>query len=45
MFALVDRSWLTAAVDVDPARMDTLTRRGLDRTLDLHHWLDELALE
>ncbi|KAA9152049.1 asparagine synthase (glutamine-hydrolyzing) [Amycolatopsis acidicola] len=40
VFTLVDRNWLTAAVEQDPARMETVTRGGLDRALDLYHWFD-----
>jgi len=39
IFALVDREWLGHAVAQDPARMETITRVGLDRTIDLHTWL------
>ncbi|NIH81901.1 asparagine synthase (glutamine-hydrolyzing) [Amycolatopsis viridis] len=40
VFALVDRAWVTGAVGQDPATMPSRTRHGLDRLLDLHHWLD-----
>lgn len=35
-----DRDWLTVAVGTDPAAVSTSVRNGLDRVLDLHHWLD-----
>ncbi|NKQ56484.1 asparagine synthase (glutamine-hydrolyzing) [Amycolatopsis sp. K13G38] len=40
VFQLVDRNWLAGAVETDPSTMDALTRHGLDRALDLYHWLD-----
>ncbi|WAL64256.1 asparagine synthase (glutamine-hydrolyzing) [Amycolatopsis cynarae] len=40
VFDLVDRDWLTGAVEYDPATMTSLTRNGIDRVLDLYHWLD-----
>jgi len=40
VFQLVDRNWLAGAIEADPSTMDALTRNGLDRTLDLYHWLD-----
>ncbi|GAA5063259.1 asparagine synthase (glutamine-hydrolyzing) [Nocardia callitridis] len=40
VFALVDRTWVQNAVDGDLARMASDVRTGLDRVLDLHHWLD-----
>jgi asparagine synthase (glutamine-hydrolysing) len=40
VFDLVDRAWATEAVERDPASITTLDRHGLDRTLDLYHWLD-----
>lgn len=39
-FELADRQWVTEAVGQDPAEMTSLTRHGLDRLLDLHHWFD-----
>ncbi|HVW42230.1 MAG TPA: asparagine synthase (glutamine-hydrolyzing) [Amycolatopsis sp.] len=39
-FELVDRAWLAGAVEADPSTMPNSTRHGLDRALDLHHWLD-----
>ncbi|UQS23215.1 asparagine synthase (glutamine-hydrolyzing) [Amycolatopsis thermalba] len=40
VFELASREWATDAVGQDPAAMDSLTRHGLDRLLDLHHWFD-----
>ncbi|WP_020671190.1 asparagine synthase (glutamine-hydrolyzing) [Amycolatopsis nigrescens] len=40
VFTLVDRGWLTDAVQRDPATMPGDTRHGIDRVLDLYHWLD-----
>ncbi|HVV13791.1 asparagine synthase (glutamine-hydrolyzing) [Amycolatopsis sp.] len=40
VFNLVDRNWLTTAIDQDPATMPTVMRGGLDRALDLYHWFD-----
>ncbi|WP_116101062.1 asparagine synthase (glutamine-hydrolyzing) [Amycolatopsis thermalba] len=40
VFELASREWVTEAVGQDPAAMDSLTRHGLDRLLDLHHWFD-----
>ncbi|GAB3564013.1 asparagine synthase (glutamine-hydrolyzing) [Amycolatopsis endophytica] len=40
VFELADRGWVTDAVSQDPATMTSVTRRGLDRLLDLHHWFD-----
>ncbi|MFF3568976.1 asparagine synthase (glutamine-hydrolyzing) [Nocardia jiangxiensis] len=40
VFGLVDRAWLQNAVTQDPLRMDAMTRGNLDRTVDLHTWLD-----
>ncbi|GHF14168.1 asparagine synthetase B [Amycolatopsis deserti] len=40
VFELASREWVTEAVGQDPATMDSLTRHGLDRLLDLHHWFD-----
>ncbi|MFD2421279.1 asparagine synthase (glutamine-hydrolyzing) [Amycolatopsis pigmentata] len=48
LFDLVDRAWLSDIVERDPVTMTTLARHGLDRSIDLYHWLDiyrpELAL-
>ncbi|GAB2989559.1 asparagine synthase (glutamine-hydrolyzing) [Amycolatopsis acidiphila] len=40
VFALVDRQWLSDAVAAVPDSITTVTRHGLDRVLDLHHWFD-----
>ena len=40
LFSLVDRSWVHAAAEHDPVTMPGSVRTGLDRTLDLYHWLD-----
>ncbi|RZQ64753.1 asparagine synthase (glutamine-hydrolyzing) [Amycolatopsis suaedae] len=40
VFDLVDRTWLDEALRTDPAAMESTTRAGLDRVLDLHTWLD-----
>ncbi|AIJ21662.1 asparagine synthase (glutamine-hydrolyzing) [Amycolatopsis methanolica] len=40
VFELASREWVTDAVSQDPATMTSLTRHGLDRLLDLHHWFD-----
>ncbi|MEV5299448.1 asparagine synthase (glutamine-hydrolyzing) [Amycolatopsis methanolica] len=40
VFELASREWVTDAVSQAPATMTSLTRHGLDRLLDLHHWFD-----
>ncbi|MFG2039765.1 asparagine synthase (glutamine-hydrolyzing) [Dactylosporangium sp. NPDC048998] len=40
VFAVVDRDWLTAATALDPLTVPSDIRRGVDRVLDLYHWLD-----
>ncbi|MEU5258045.1 asparagine synthase (glutamine-hydrolyzing) [Amycolatopsis sp. NPDC021455] len=40
VFDLVDRSWAHRVSEVDPATMDPAARVGLDRLLDLYHWLE-----
>ncbi|HVK24218.1 MAG TPA: asparagine synthase (glutamine-hydrolyzing) [Actinokineospora sp.] len=40
VFELVDPAWLTDAVALDPARVPSNVRRGVDRVLDLYHWLE-----
>ncbi|GAA3834983.1 asparagine synthase (glutamine-hydrolyzing) [Amycolatopsis tucumanensis] len=40
VFELASREWVTDAVGQDPVTMTSLTRHGLDRLLDLHHWFD-----
>jgi asparagine synthase (glutamine-hydrolysing) len=37
---LIDRAWLTDAVALDPVAVPSHIRRGVDRVLDLYHWLD-----
>lgn len=37
--ALLDQDWLTSVVELDLSRPSD-ARRGLDRVLDLYHWLD-----
>jgi asparagine synthase (glutamine-hydrolysing) len=37
---MISRDWLREATALDPARMPTPTRYGLERTLDLHTWLE-----
>jgi asparagine synthase (glutamine-hydrolysing) len=37
---LVDRAWLTDAVALDPHTVPSHIRRGIDRVLDLYHWID-----
>jgi len=40
VFELVDREWAQRVSQVDPATMAMTERGGLDRLLDLYHWLD-----
>ncbi|GAB3156978.1 asparagine synthase (glutamine-hydrolyzing) [Amycolatopsis stemonae] len=40
VFDLVDRAWAHRASEVDSATMDPAMRIGLDRLLDLYHWID-----
>ncbi|SFW91325.1 asparagine synthase (glutamine-hydrolyzing) [Amycolatopsis australiensis] len=40
VFGLVDRGWAHRASEVDPAAMDPAMRIGLDRLLDLYHWIE-----
>jgi asparagine synthase (glutamine-hydrolysing) len=40
VFAIVDRRWAQAATEVPPEKMPADVRASLDRTLDVHHWLD-----
>jgi len=37
--ALLDQDWLTSIVDLDVSKPST-ARRGIDRVLDLYHWID-----
>lgn len=40
VFGIVDRDWVHAAAETNPAQMPDDIRSGLDKVLDLHHWLD-----
>ncbi|MFE9749551.1 asparagine synthase (glutamine-hydrolyzing) [Saccharothrix saharensis] len=40
VFELVDRDWLRATSDLEPAAVDRVTRLGLERALDFGVWLD-----
>jgi asparagine synthase (glutamine-hydrolysing) len=40
VFELADRDWLTEAAGLDPATVPSHIRRGVDRVLDLYHWID-----
>ena len=40
VFGLVDRAWAHRASEVDSATMDPAMRIGLDRVLDLYHWIE-----
>jgi asparagine synthase (glutamine-hydrolysing) len=40
VFSLVDRAWVQNAVELDAVTMPGDVRNGLDRVLDLYHWLD-----
>ncbi|MFG1642030.1 asparagine synthase (glutamine-hydrolyzing) [Amycolatopsis sp. NPDC049252] len=40
VFGLVDKAWAHRVSEVDPATMDPAARIGLDRLLDLYHWID-----
>jgi asparagine synthase (glutamine-hydrolysing) len=39
-FDIFDPSWVRAAVTQDPAAVTGRVRNGLERVLDMHHWLD-----
>ncbi|MEQ0558739.1 asparagine synthase (glutamine-hydrolyzing) [Amycolatopsis sp. NEAU-NG30] len=45
VFGLVDRSWAHRVSEVDPATMDPAARVGLDRLLDLYHWIEMYSPE
>ncbi|MFD7659850.1 asparagine synthase (glutamine-hydrolyzing) [Actinosynnema sp. NPDC059797] len=49
VFDLIDRSWAHRVSETDPTAMATADRAGLDRFLDLYHWIDlyrpELVLD
>ncbi|MGW4368863.1 asparagine synthase (glutamine-hydrolyzing) [Nocardia takedensis] len=40
VFDLIDRKWMLDAIAEDPSRMNPLTRTALDRSVDIHAWLD-----
>ncbi|WIY02525.1 asparagine synthase (glutamine-hydrolyzing) [Amycolatopsis mongoliensis] len=40
VFGLVDKTWAHRVSEVDPATMDPAARVGLDRLLDLYHWIE-----
>ncbi|MET8994227.1 asparagine synthase (glutamine-hydrolyzing) [Amycolatopsis sp. NPDC004169] len=40
VFDLVDRTWAHRVSEVDPATMPPAARIGLDRLLDLYHWIE-----
>jgi asparagine synthase (glutamine-hydrolysing) len=43
VFAIVDRQWARAATEIPPDKMPGDVRAGLDRILDVYHWLDMYA--
>ncbi|WP_206787140.1 asparagine synthase (glutamine-hydrolyzing) [Amycolatopsis sp. MtRt-6] len=45
VFDLVDRSWTHRVSEVDSAAMDPADRVGLDRLLDLYHWIEMYSPE
>jgi asparagine synthase (glutamine-hydrolysing) len=45
VFGLVDRGWAHRVSEVDPATMDPAARVGLDRLLDLYHWIEMYSPE
>ncbi|MEV6620402.1 asparagine synthase (glutamine-hydrolyzing) [Amycolatopsis sp. NPDC051106] len=40
VFGLVDKTWAHRVSEVDPATMNPAARVGLDRLLDLYHWIE-----
>ncbi|MFD9735287.1 asparagine synthase (glutamine-hydrolyzing) [Umezawaea sp. NPDC059074] len=40
VFAVFDADWVRTAVALDPAAVTGRLRTGLERVLDLHHWID-----
>ncbi|WP_328349219.1 asparagine synthase (glutamine-hydrolyzing) [Streptomyces sp. NBC_00445] len=40
IFAIVDRQWAQKATEIPPHQMPGDVRAGLDRILDIYHWLD-----
>jgi asparagine synthase (glutamine-hydrolysing) len=45
VFGLVDKAWAHRVSEVDPATMDPAARVGLDRLLDLYHWIEMYSPE
>ncbi|MBE8520968.1 asparagine synthase (glutamine-hydrolyzing) [Amycolatopsis sp. H6(2020)] len=45
VFDLVDRSWAHRVSEVDSATMNPADRIGLDRLLDLYHWIEMYSPE
>jgi asparagine synthase (glutamine-hydrolysing) len=45
VFDLVDRSWTHRVSEVDSATMNPADRIGLDRLLDLYHWIEMYSPE
>ncbi|MFB9685733.1 asparagine synthase (glutamine-hydrolyzing) [Amycolatopsis plumensis] len=45
VFDLVDRAWAHRASELDSATMDPAMRIGLDRLLDLYHWIEMYSPE
>jgi asparagine synthase (glutamine-hydrolysing) len=45
VFGLVDRGWAHQVSEVDPAAMAPAARIGLDRLLDLYHWIEMYSPE
>jgi asparagine synthase (glutamine-hydrolysing) len=40
VFGLVDKAWAHQVSEVDPTTMNPAARVGLDRLLDLYHWIE-----
>lgn len=40
VFGLISQGWLTRAVSIDTPQVTQVSRRGLERTLDLAMWMD-----
>ncbi len=45
VFGLVDKSWAHRVSEVDPQTIDPAARIGLDRLLDLYHWIEMYSPE
>ncbi|MFI5588886.1 asparagine synthase (glutamine-hydrolyzing) [Amycolatopsis sp. NPDC051758] len=45
VFGLVDKAWAHRVSEVDPATMNPAARVGLDRLLDLYHWIEMYSPE